>query len=108
MQVDIDRRRALRRIDDVLASDLSPEMAYPLRARLGRAVLEITRWFDQVHLGGTDSVDSSLANVVKSLAAISSHIMQPSEAFGAQWRGQWDRVIVLLRLVRDTLATMDS
>lgn len=39
-----ERERALKRIDQVLEMQASPSSAYPIRARLGRAMHEVIRW----------------------------------------------------------------
>ena len=36
--------RLCKRLDDLISDDYSPEVAYPLRARLARVVNESTRW----------------------------------------------------------------
>jgi hypothetical protein len=93
--------RMMRRIDDVLQSDLRPEIAYPLRARLGRAVLEIVRWSK---LRNSSSEDACIADIVRRIEAASYHIMQPSEPFDSHWPQQWAEVLADLNELRALIA----
>ena len=90
--------RAVRRIDDVLGAELAPHMAYPLRARLGRAVMES---IDCLNSGSCGNAEAREA--LARLASSSEHIMQPSEPFDAHWRAQWHGVLRDLVTVRRSL-----
>jgi hypothetical protein len=94
--------RAIRRIDAVLNADLAPDLAYPLRARLGRAVNEVAAAL--VLANASDTAESSVAAALRRLRASADRIMQPSEPFDALWRGQWSGVIEDLRLLRQVLS----
>jgi hypothetical protein len=95
--------RALRRIDAVLDAQLSPDVAYPMRARLGRALLEVGKVLTE---DGTQPValDRAASEALSRLQSISMRIMQPSEPFDSQWRQQWADVILDLRTVRLAIA----
>jgi|SRR4051812_3152519 hypothetical protein len=97
--------RMMRRIDDVLQSDLRPEIAYPLRARLGRAVLEIVRWSKSRN---SCTSHDCIAEIVQRIEAASRHIMQPSEPFGSHWPQQWAEVLADLGELRALIATADE
>jgi hypothetical protein len=96
----IRRDRALRRIDAILAGDLRPETAYPLRARLGRAVLAAADWLhDERHL--LDHATAARADaLVQNLKSTSRRIMQPSEPFDSVWQDQWAEVLGTLTTLR--------
>jgi hypothetical protein len=97
--------RMMRRIDDVLQSDLRPEIAYPLRARLGRAVLEIVRWRKSRN---SSTRNSRIAEIVQRIEAASHHIMQPSEPFDSHWPQQWAEVLADLSQLRALIATEED
>jgi hypothetical protein len=94
---------ALRRIDKVLDSHFDPATAYPLRARLGRAVLASSR-----ALASTMVPPPDVEAVLTRLQAAVSHVMQPSEPFDAHWRGQWGDVLDDLKLLRTVLISVSA
>lgn len=111
-------QHALRRIDKVLESDFDPSSAYPLRARLGRAVLASTNSAEAIMKGRAGWVASrssaaadpanttapdELATVLARLNSAAAHIMQPSEPFDSHWREQWAEVLNDLRHLRHLL-----
>ena len=69
-----------------MSSDYTPEIAYPLRARLARVVNESTRWVD------SGSCASELVQAIHRLGDLSAHLMQPSELFDGRWQKQWGEV----------------
>ena len=89
--------QALRRIDKVLSSAFAPEVAYPLRARLGRATLSASKV--EATLIGSEQ----LSFLVNRLQVAAKHVMQPSEPFDAHWREQWGDVLEDLRSLRALL-----
>lgn len=91
---------AVRRIDMVLDSSFEPSTAYPLRARLGRAVLAASKALS-ADLDFTEA--SELPYVINRLQAAAKHVMQPSEPFDDHWRGQWAEVLTDLRSLRSAL-----
>lgn len=97
--------QAIRRIDKVLDSDFDPSTAYPLRARLGRAVLASSH----VAAGISPRTKSGdLHSLLNRLDAAAKHIMQPSEPFDAHWREQWLEVLADLRSLRSQLSVVAS
>lgn len=102
-----DKGRVLRRIDAVLDSHLSPEQAYPMRARLGRALQEVENLaVEPIH--SYREATRGWQEALRRLHATSEHIMQPSEPFDAQWRQQWIEVIADLSLVRRAISESSS
>jgi hypothetical protein len=99
------KTRVLRRIDDVLQSDLRPDVAYPLRARLGRAVLEIVRMST---LHSSCANDGRAVQIALRIEASSHHIMQPSEPFDSHWPQQWAEVLANLIEFRALIAAKDG
>lgn len=89
------RDRVVRRIDQVLEMRASPEVAYPLRARLARAMNEAA------HLLRADGAHNHKASV---LAQHASRIMQPSEPFDGVWQQEWSRAIEELQELRRSIA----
>lgn len=91
--------RLLRRIDDLLFDGFSPEVAYPLRARLGRVVNEADRW-----LAGAVEPSTAIRNLVRQMRDVSARLMQPSEPFDGIWQEKWlevrERAESLRRLVQ--------
>ena len=96
--------KVLRRIDAVLQADLRPEVAYPMRARLGRALLEVGQWLSDGGVAVTLPLDPSIWEALARLQHTSEHIMQPSEPFDSQWRQQWADVVSDLHRVRIIIA----
>jgi len=92
----LQRDRVVRRIDQVLELRASPEVAYPLRARLARAMNEAA------HLLGADDPRNNKALV---LAQLATRIMQPSEPFDGVWQHEWSRAIEHLQGLRLTIAS---
>jgi hypothetical protein len=93
------RQRALRRIDQVLELDAHPDVAYPLRARLGRALHEVLRWVEQ-------SDDRSLDTTwFRSVQARAERIIQPSEPFDKRWHAEWAEMMRNLRQIRTSAAS---
>lgn len=94
--------RLARRIASLLDEDPTPELGYPLRARLGRVVHEATSWLLSVE---DRILDPQIDVLVSELRSISSHLMQPSEPFDGRWQSQWREVRAraqdLRRLIRD-------
>ena len=96
-----DRERALKRIDQVLEMRASPSLAYPIRARLGRAMHEVIRW--------AEGVDQDLPLDLTWLLgarARAERIVQPSEPFDIRWQREWDAATDDLRTIRVALLTM--
>lgn len=91
--------RVLRRIDQVLELEASPEVAYPLRARLGRALNEAAE------LLATSTFHADLA---RSLRARAGRIMQPSEPFDGVWQGEWSHAMEELRALRNLVVTLPN
>lgn len=85
------RERVVRRIDQVLEMRASPEVAYPLRARLARAMSEAA------HLLRTEDPHNDRASL---LAQHANRIMQPSEPFDGVWQQEWSRAIEELQELR--------
>jgi hypothetical protein len=90
------KSQALSRIDMVLESTFEPATAYPLRARLGRAVLAATTYFQSAK----HDVPDSARIVLDRLEASVTHVMQPSEPFDSSWRQQWAEILDDLRTLR--------
>lgn len=89
------RDRVVRRIDQVLEMRASPDVAYPLRARLARAMSEAA------HLLQAEDPHNPKASV---LALHASRIMQPSEPFDGVWQQEWSRAIEELQELRRSIA----
>ncbi len=77
--------RLQRRLDVLLRADLTPEQAYPARARLGRVVREAERWAS----AEPGALEPEARRLVDYLAGITSRILQPSEPFDGRWQAQW-------------------
>lgn len=90
------RERVIRRIDQVLELEASPEVAYPLRARLARAMTETAKLLRSVDPHN----DSSSA-----LAQRASRIMQPSEPFDGVWQQEWSRAVEELQELRRSIVS---
>jgi hypothetical protein len=88
------RDRVVRRIDQVLEMRASPEVAYPLRARLARAMSEAA------HLLRAENPHNTKASV---LAQHANRIMQPSEPFDGVWQQEWSRAIEELQELRRSI-----
>lgn len=86
--------RVVRRIDQVLEMRATPEVAYPLRARLARAMNEAAQL-----LRGEDPQDTNAL----ALAQHASRIMQPSEPFDGVWQQEWNRAIEELQDLRRSI-----
>lgn len=99
-----DVARTIRRINDVLGSDLSPEVAYPLRARLGRAVMQIAKISKKYEIDNASELWDSLVF----LEDTCRHIMQPSEPFDSHWPEQWESVVTELGKVRVILTGSET
>jgi len=81
--------RLAKRIASLLDDNPTPELAYPLRARLGRVVHEATLWL--INVEGR-VLNPQIDVLVSELRSISSHLMQPSEPFDGRWQSQWHEV----------------
>ena len=92
----LQRDRVVRRIDQVLEMRASPEVAYPLRARLARAMSEAA------HLLRAEEPHNNKASA---LAQLASRIMQPSEPFDGAWQQEWSRAIEELLELRRSITT---
>ncbi len=97
------RERLDRRLDVLLGSDLSPDVAYPARARLGRVVREALTWIDDAPV----EVSQRARPIVLHLAGLSSRILQPSEPFDGRWQEQWHEARVAAQELRLVLRTAD-
>lgn len=89
------RERVLRRIEQVLELEASPEVAYPLRARLARAMNEAANY---LRGEGCDP------RIVASLTQRAMRIMQPSEPFDGVWQGEWASATRDLRNLRELVS----
>ena len=79
--------RLLRRIEELLRDRLSPAVAYPLRARLGRVVNEADRW-----IAGTTEPIEAVSLLARQMRDMSARLMQPSEPFDGIWQEKWVEV----------------
>jgi hypothetical protein len=96
-----ERERALKRIDQVLEMQASPSSAYPIRARLGRAMHEVIRWAE----GADRDLPLDLTWLHGSRAR-AERIVQPSEPFDVRWQREWDAATDDLRIIRIALLNM--
>lgn len=93
------RELVVRRIDQVLEMRASPEVAYPLRARLARAMTEAAKFLR--------SVDPH-SDISTALAQRASRIMQPSEPFDGVWQHEWSRAVEELQDLRHRIASVQQ
>lgn len=92
------RDRAMRRIEQVLEMQVSPSSAYPIRARLGRAMHEVIRW--------AEASDEELPLELTWLQAVRGRaewIVQPSEPFDVRWQREWDAALADLQIIYNAL-----
>lgn len=62
----------------------SPSYAYPIRARLGRAMHEVIRWAEN-----TNQEPAINLAWLRAAQARAERIVQPSEPFDIRWQREW-------------------
>ena len=97
-----ERERALKRIGQVLEMQASPSSAYPIRARLGRAMHEVIRWAEAAD--GDLPLDFPWLQAARARA---ERIVQPSEPFDVRWQREWDAATADLQTIRSALTSME-
>lgn len=97
------RKRALKRISQVLEMKANPSSAYPVRARLGRAMHEVIRWAQTAD--GDLPLDYSWLQDARARA---ERIVQPSEPFDVRWQREWEAATADLQTIRIALTSMGA
>lgn len=91
---------AVRRLQALVASQVSIEEGYAARVRLARAVSEMDAWIAQECDLGADY----LTPLVDELRVISDRVMQPSAPFDGAWQIQWERIHTVAVAILEALS----
>jgi hypothetical protein len=97
----------LRLLDLVLEAGDDSEVAYQARNRLRRALVALERgprWNGRVERPPV-ARSPALARRTQALAALVSHLCQPSEALDDRWRREWRIVRTEVLAIRELLAS---